>query len=313
MKYIKKIPTSYWVGMMIFAVVSTCFYACKDDSADLSLGSLPKADFSIEKGKDANTMILINKTNMPSIAYWSTSNGQHAKGDSASLHFIFKGTYTVNLLVAAKGGLDSTTKEVTITQNDPTACQGTVQGFIAGCSQKTWTLNPDAGAEGVGPNAGDVTWWSNTAADVTGARVCDFNDTWTFHFNATGTMDYDNKGDFFTEGYLGKANNSCGVNADLTDVQKPWASGEFRYEIIKDNGTKPDLGQLKVIGLGAHIGFPRVTNGADNQAAPVQSITYDIISMKQDPAGYDLLTLAVNESSDPSAATWWTFTLRSVN
>src|SRR5699024_9501263 len=142
-------------------------------SAVLSLGVLPKADFSVKKGNDANTLILINKTNMPCIAYGATSNGQHAKADPASLHFILKATHTVNLLVAAEGGLDSTTKEVTITQNDPTACQGTVQGFIAGCAQKTWTLNPEAGAEGVGPSAGNVMWWSNTAADVTGARVCD--------------------------------------------------------------------------------------------------------------------------------------------
>ncbi len=304
MKYLNKL-------VFVGAVIMTCFWtACTSDVSE-SLGPLPKADFSVEQGADANDVILVNKTNMPSIPYWTSSNGLDAEGDSAVFHFVFKGTYTVTLAAVAHGGIDSVSKTVTIDQNDPGACQGTMQGFIASCTQKTWKLNPEAGAEGVGPNPGDVSWWSNTAGDVTGDRKCDWNDEWTFHFDANGNMSYDNKGDFFSEDYLGKADNSCGVDADLTTTQKPWSSGDFHYQIIKDAGTKPEYGQLKVIGTGAHIGFPRVTNGADNKTAPVQSITYDIIGMVHKD-GYDLLTLSINEGTD-AAATWWTYTLRSTN
>src|SRR5699024_10163750 len=110
-KTIKKKPAIYWwYGILLFAFMGTFFIAC-NNSTNLTLGTLPKADFTLTHVEDANTIILVNKTNMPSIAYWSTSNGQSAKGDSAKIHFIFKGTYTVKLLVSGHGGLDSTTKE----------------------------------------------------------------------------------------------------------------------------------------------------------------------------------------------------------
>lgn len=309
MKYIKKISRPYWYGIAIIAFMGCCIVACRQEGINETLGALPKADFAIVAGPNPNTVIAVNKTNVPSIDYWTSSNGLSDKGDSASFHFIFEGTYTITLMAAAHGGIDTITKSVTINQNDPTACQGTVQGFIAGCSQKTWMLNPAPYAEMVGPNPGDGSWWGNSQSDVTGDRVCDWDDQWTFHFDATGTMNYDNKGDFYTENYLGNANYSCDVNADLTPVQKPWASGNFNYVIIPNAGTDPQYGQLKVVGSGAHIGLPRVTNGGDNTTAPVNSITYDIIGMKHDPAGYDLLELTITEGG----GTWWTFTLRSVN
>ncbi len=305
MKNIKK----YSLGIFLLLLIGLVFYACKNEDDNASLGPLPQADFTITQGKDPNTVLLANKTDQPSIAYWSTSNGQTAKGDTASIHFIFKGTYKISLLADGHGGIDSVSKSVTIDQNDPNACQGTVQGFIAGCSQKTWTLNPDAYAEMVGPGPGDGSYWGNLATEVTGDRKCDFNDEWTFKFNATGDMNFDNKGDFFSENYLGKADNSCGTNDELTATEKPWASGDFHYEIIPNAGSKPEYGQLKVIGLGAHIGLARVTNGADNTETPVKSITYDIIGTEHKD-GYDLLTLTINEGTD-DAPLWWTFTLRS--
>lgn len=304
MKYIK-ISRRYWYILAVVAIIGCYIVACKDENA--TLGPLPKADFTVAQGTDPNSVVVINNTNTPSIAYWSTSNGLSAKGDSATFHFVFEGSYNITLLADGSGGIDTISKTITINQNDPTACQGSVQGFIASCSQKTWKLNPAAGAEGVGPAPGDVSWWSNAAGDVTGDRICDWNDEWTFHFDATGTMDYDNKGDYFTEGYLGNKNNDCDINANLSDIQKPWASGTFHYSIIPNAGTKPEYGQLKVSGLGAHIGLARVTNGADNQTSPVNSITYDIIGMIHDPAGYDLLQLSIDEGG----GTWWTFTLRS--
>ncbi|HET6527636.1 MAG TPA: hypothetical protein VFG39_02705, partial [Balneolaceae bacterium] len=264
-------------GYVLFLILLSVGYltACTGIGGVGALGELPKADFSIAQGNTPNEVVVINKTNMTSIPYWSTSNGLKAKGDTAVFHFTFKGTYTITLAAAGNGGIDSTSKKTTIEQNDPNACQGTVRGFIAGCSDKTWKLNPAAYAEMVGPAAGDGSWFGNSAASVTGLRACDFNDTWTFSFDAEGSMKYDNKGDFFADTYIGNANSVCGVNSDLSATQKPWASGNFNYKVIPNSGVK-DLGQLKVIGLGAHIGFPKAVNGAENTEAPVESITYDI-------------------------------------
>src|SRR5699024_6647529 len=124
--------------------------------------------------------------------------------------------------------------------NDPNACNGTTQGFIAGCTEKTGKLNPAANAERVGPAAGDGSYFGNNAAPVTGLRACDFNDEWTFSFNEEGNMKYDNKGDFYEDTYIGNANLGCGVNSELSETQAPWASGNFHYKVIPNAGVNPE-------------------------------------------------------------------------
>lgn len=307
MNTMKRLFRSYWylgAGIMGALVI---WVGCTPEKGG-SLGPLPKASFAILGGGDSNSVTLVNKT--PStIAYWSTPGKGNQSGDSAHFRFTFAGTYAITETVVGHGGLDTLTQMVTINQNDPTACLTSVQGFIASCTSKTWKLNPAAGAEGVGPNAGDVSWWSNAAADVTGGRVCDWNDTYTFAFDAAGTFTFNNQGDYFTEGYLGNGNNDCDVNADLTATEAPWASQNQHYT-VNESGGAAGLGQLTVVGLGAHIGLARVTNGADVTSGPVNSITYDIMSMTHNAAGYDILVLAINEGTS-SGPVWWTWTLRS--
>src|SRR3546814_2965680 len=98
-----------------------------------------------------------------------------------SARFTFEGEYDVTLTAVTPGGTATTTKQVSIAQSDPTACNpNRALGFIAGCTQKVWKLNPEAGAFKVGdqgPDAGN--WWSSTADDITG-RACEFNDEFTF-------------------------------------------------------------------------------------------------------------------------------------
>lgn len=303
MKYIK----NYWYGLALIVIAGCCIVACQDDNLNASLGALPKADFSIVQGDDPNTVILVNKTSPVAIPYWTVEKtGQKLSGDSAKVHFIFAGDYKISLLAAGHGGLDSITKSVTIKQNDQEACNGTAIGFITGCGTKTWKLNPEAAAYQVGPSGpGDGSWWSSTAGDVTG-RSCEFQDTYTFTFDAAGTFVYDNKGDFYADGYMGNNGTDCETNDQFTDVQKPWGSGTFSFTVVPDAGVD-SLGQLTVSGLGAHIGLQKVTNGGEISDAPVNSITYDIVEMKHDPAGYDILKLAIHMPTDY----WWTFTLRS--
>ncbi|QOR75570.1 MAG: hypothetical protein IMW88_09505 [Thermoflavifilum sp.] len=307
------------IGFLCIGLLAVVLSNCRpDDLKDISLGAPPKASFQIIGGGDQNTITLVNTTppvgkyGSVSIPYWTVEETQQtAEGDSAHFRFTFAGTYTIKLLVVAHGGIDSAEQKVTINQNDTTACQNSVLGFIAGCTSKTWQFAPEAYAYKVGPNPDDGSWWGNPASDVTGARVCDFNDTYTFYFDANGTFVYDNKGDFYTEDYLGRANWSCDVNADLPPAQQPWASGTFRYQVIEGTGVAKK-GQLKVIGLGAHIGLAKVTNQGETKTAPVvNTITYDILDMYHDPAGFDVLKLGINDSQDPNNPVWWTYTLRS--
>ncbi len=306
-KYNRKLQLLSFL-LLTVAVVSL-LQSCKKET--YSLAALPTPDFEILPGADANTVMLVNKTSSPSMSYWTVSTGQKLSGDSATIKFIFAGTYNITLLAAAQGGLVSVTKPVTIAASDPTACNpANPLGFIASCTQKTWKLNPAGGAYMVGPGPGNGSWWSSVAGDVT-ARACEFNDEYTFHFNATGTFEYDNKGDYFSDGYIGTSPDpgACKPNSSLTPAHQPWGSGSFNFSVVGGAGVN-GLGQLTVRGVGAHIGLQKVHNGGETTSGPVSNaITYDILEMQSNVGGngYDILKLGVHIGGDG----WWTFTLRS--
>src|SRR5450432_227501 len=309
-------------GLVLVMIISiaSIWVACRPDAmAPSGLGTRSTPAFVVANSpSNANTVVLVNKSSLPAIPYWSvswtvgsTNLTQKFSKDSASLYFPFAGTYALNvtLMVAANGGLDSVTKvvNVTIAQNDPTACQGSLQGFLASCSQKVWQLAPVGYAEEVGPTEGAGDWFGTGAAEVTGDRVCDFNDTYTFVFNAAGTFNFDNKGDFYADSYMGNSVNTCENNSALPASQKPWASGNFTYNV--SSGGSAGLGQLTVNGLGAHIGIAKVQgNGKDdNTTAPsATSITYDILSKGHNVAGnYDTVILSTKTSYGA-----WTYQMR---
>src|SRR5581483_2436735 len=107
-----------------------------------------------------------NTTSTASLPYWVIpGTGQKLKGDSVKVRFTFAGAYSVQLIADGAGGVDSISQQVTINQNDPNACNGTVIGYLTGCGSKIWKLAPIAGAEGVGPAMGDVSWWGNGGSE----------------------------------------------------------------------------------------------------------------------------------------------------
>jgi PKD repeat protein len=311
MKDVNDISGLKWYSILTFSIIMAAGFTACDNNTSGHLGSTPNVSFTATTLSNNPNKVAVKSTTKKAFMWrWNFGNGATGKGKTDTVTYNFKGTYNITLTAYGQGGSDSTSKKITIKQNDPDACQGTNRGFIAGCSEKTWKLNPDAYAEMVGPGPVDGSYFGNSLASVTGLRACDFNDEWTFFFDAEGKMKYDNKGDFFEDTYIGNGNSVCGDNSELSETQKPWASGSFHYKVIPNSGLKPKYGQLKVIGLGAHIGLPEAVNGTQNTTAPVKSITYDIIGMEH-KNGYDLLTLAIDVSPDGSL--WWTFTLRSTD
>src|SRR5690606_6796185 len=158
-------------------------------------------------------------------------------------------------------------------------------GFIAGCTEKIWRYNPEAGAFKVGdqgPDAGN--WWASTASDITG-RACEFNDEFTFHFNAEGTFVYDNKGDFYADSYLGSNTTSCEPAVNLTGDQATWNSGTFKFSIIEGTGVN-GLGQCVLTRQGSHSGIKKGHDGGDTPTGSVgNSVTYGILAMEQNAGG----------------------------
>lgn len=272
-----------------------------------SLGPKPVASFTVTPISGRPNTYLLTSTSTNSFRYdWNKASTSYVQGKQVdTAYFIFSGTYTVKLIVYGQSGIDSTSQVINVASSDPTACVGTQLGFITSCTSKKWKLDPDAGAYKVGPNPNDGSWWQNNLADVA-SRSCEFNDEYTFSFNANATFAYDNKGDFYADGYLGTNSYGCEPSANYTAAQRPWGSGTFTYSFIPNAGVA-GLGQLTIKGLGAHIGLQKVRNGGeDGSGGPTTaSITYDVLAQTS-VGGYDLLTLGVNIGGG-----WWTFRLRS--
>jgi len=304
MKIIIKNSIITGLGIMLCPLL---FFSCSYDVKDL----LPKpvASFTVTPVSGVSNKYLLTSTSQNAFRYdWDKAGGTgYVQGKQVdTVYFPYLGNYTVKLFVYGQSGIDSTSQVINVAASDPTACMGTQLGFITSCTSKKWKLDPAAAAYKVGPGPNDGSWWSSSNSDVT-ARSCEFNDEYTFAFSASRTFTYDNKGDFFGDGYLGDNTGTCQPSSNYTAVQAPWGSGTFTYSFTQGAGIN-GLGRLTVIGLGAHIGLQKVRNGAEVTSGPATSITYDVLAATHDAVGnYDLLTLGVAIGGGG----WWTFRLRS--
>ena len=149
----------------------------------------------------------------------------------------------------------------------------------------TWKLAPQAAALGVGPGLGNISWWSNSAGDIT-TRACLFDDS--IKFEANGTMTHYMNGATWLEGWQGANPDACGAPV------APHVGGAATYAYDAAAGT------LTVNGLGAHIGLAKVINGAEinNPSLAASSITYNVAISN----GGNTLTADINFGPG-----WWRF------
>ena len=154
-----------------------------------------------------------------------------------------------------------------------------------------WKLAPEAGALAVGPNAGDLSWWSISADDVA-ARACLFDDV--YQFGSDGSFNNIMGSETWIEGWQG------GADACDTPVAPHNGSSDATY--IYDS----EASAITVSGLGAHIGLPKVHNNGELTAPAdaVSSISYSITEMTT-----DTMTLQVQYSGEST----WQFKLVNVS
>ncbi|NBP29879.1 MAG: T9SS C-terminal target domain-containing protein [Flavobacteriia bacterium] len=127
----------------------------------------------------------------------------------------------------------------------------------------TWKLAPQAGALGVGPALGDISWWSNSVGDLT-TRACLFDDSVTFTANGNFLQYMD--GQTWLEAWQGVNPDQCGTPVAPHNGANP----SMTYSYDGTNNT------LSVYGLGAHLGLAKVINGAEitSPANASDTITY---------------------------------------
>jgi hypothetical protein len=160
---------------------------------------------------------------------------------------------------------------------------GAVVSPLAG----TWQMAPIAGALGVGPGLGDISWWANSAADVAG-RACFFDDTYVFR--ADGSFSNVLGSETWVEGWQG-GSDACGAPVAPHDGS---ANATYTWDAT--------AGTVTLTGKGAYLGIPKAFNGGElaNPANAPDSITYNITLSDDNTA----MTLDISIGGG-----WWRFKL----
>ena len=130
---------------------------------------------------------------------------------------------------------------------------------LAGTS---WSIAAEAGSLGVGPTAGDISWWSLDAQGVTD-RACLLDDTYVF--NADGTFSQDMQDSTWLEGWqAGEPAEGCGT------------------PIAPHNGSNSatwsaDTSKITIVGDGAFLGLAKVHNTAEDGSPVDDTIVYNYV------------------------------------
>jgi PKD repeat protein len=282
--------TNLFVKYLFISVLLFGLTSCEpqqDGAIDLGLPPTT-ATFTIEPTGEINTYTLRNTTEGAFLFQWEFGNGTTATGEVVEVFYQNMGDYEVNLTVFNQAGSASGTQTINVAEDAPIDCDALdALKFITNCDSKVWRLIPEAGALFVGPGDGSGTTWFATSEDDVDVRFCQFDDEWTF--TVSGEMNYDTKGDIWGEDYLG-FDFECAATADLGPAVAAWGDGMHSFVVTEASGVEP--AKLQVNGLGAFIGLPKATNGAEVNL-PVSSTTYDIIGMTNN-GNQDILELEVN-------------------
>ncbi|MDA0176327.1 MULTISPECIES: hypothetical protein [Mesoflavibacter] len=126
----------------------------------------------------------------------------------------------------------------------------------------TWKMSEQAGALGVGPAVGDISWWNCDDACVA-TRACYYDDTYVF--NPDGSFSNVLGADTWVEGWQG-GSDACGAPVAPHDGS---AMATYNYDAA--------AGTVTINGAGAYIGLAKANNQGElpNVALP-NAITYNV-------------------------------------
>jgi hypothetical protein len=201
--------------------------------------------------------------------------------------------------------LDSTDDLKFCVQDAPVGDTGT-----ADCScypediSGVWQLRQKANAMGVGQSEGVTQDWAIDDVGLT-TRSCVFDDTYTFDLDESDVL---------------KMNGTFEIDMGDSTWLEPWQSGDvercgdpqFPFNGLNADGTRAEFNyvwdrnnkSLKLLGVGAHIGLPRVANFKENKSGTATNVDYTL-----ETANNCLITLNI-QSGGPSP--WWHFEIEKV-
>ncbi len=209
---------------------------------------------------------------------WNFGDGNTSTEESPTHTYAAAGEYTVTL--TAFGAENDSEKSETFTLSNP----NDALALLAGTSSKTWYLQREGIALGVGPVSNDVAWWSFGGVTPLGDRPCILDDSWTFHVD--GTVEFETGGTLFGDaeangGWMGPDEpegcfdeTAAGVltSANGDDLSAFANGGDYSYEY------DPTAGSLTLLGEGIYVGLCNKTQGGDN-FIPESVKTYEVFNI----------------------------------
>jgi len=301
------------LAILLFAIIAVVISSCKKDEGK------PEVIAGFTFTVDATNFKIVHFTNTSSnysSLSWNFGDNSAPSTEANPVHtFAAEGDYTVTLTAKSTDGNSSNVYTKVITIADPDAELTKLVGDVS----KTWKLIRDVSTMRFpiqcGPWGTNDIWWAmGNGNDELANRPCMLNDEWTFGRDGL-TMVYDPKGDYWAEGGVFATNNICASTADpMTGVNgedlSAWGGGNFTFSMT--SGTNQTL---TVNGVGAFVGFCKLTNGkeiindttATGQMNLPESITYSILKLTDGDVDTLIIQGQYQWNAEPGG--YWRFVL----
>lgn len=275
-----------FLPLLLLVLVS----GCKKDNDDMS--GAPIASFQYTISTTNFLEVTFSNFSQNATSYmWDFGDGNTSTEANPVHVFAADGTYEVKLTAVNADG-DQSTKSESISLMDPDA----ILTLLAGSSSKTWYLQREGIALGIGPEINNNAWWSFGGVAPLGDRPCILDDEYTFHrdgrfeFNSNGTLFIDSEGN---GGWLPGIPEGCHDETEAgvfsapggVDVSAFGNGGDYTYEFDNAAGT------MTLNGLGAYIGLANKTAAGDNYT-PISVKEYKVFNFADGPVA-DSLQIAI--------------------
>jgi len=286
---------------LLFAATLAMFSCNNDDDMNPNPGGddvIASFQFVVSNSNFLEVVFTNFSQNATSYA-WDFGDGNTSTEESPTYAYSGGGTFTVKLTATGANGSADRTETVTITDPDSNLA------LLAGSTSKTWYLQRDGVAMGIGPSINDNQWWAFGLNTPLGDRPCILDDSYTFHRDGTWEINTNNTvwidlegnggwlGPMGAEACYDEAGNlTSSIGEDLSALGN---GGSYTYEFDQTANT------ITISGEGAYIGLPNKTSGGDNYL-PQPTKTYTMIHNIADGEIADSLQMAI--VADDGSFSW---------
>jgi PKD repeat protein len=235
---------------------------------------------------------------------WDFGDGGTSTDENPLYAYDEAGTYEVVLTATNTAGVSvSRSEDVVITDPDAELTK------LAGFESKTWILQREGIALGIGPSTTSTEWWSFGGVTPLGDRPCILDDEYTF--TRAGAFQFDSKNTIFVDGIGNGGWNNENPDKCFDESAVNFTSvGSNDMSAYKNGGNytfELEGGELTLTGDGVYIGLANKTNLGDigQTRGPQSELLYKVVKLV-DGEDVDSLQLAMQVNGGD---VYWNFYL----